>query len=276
MRFRALALISFVGCATVPPPRVPIDDVVKRESALPLDEAMTRFQQSARTTRASVIAGAPMPSAHARAWTELLDASAAADPDTMEAAKLRLVLETELTTDSQLFGDIPVEVANRVPPLISRLSEQLSDAAVRAAPVDPRRFCWPVDPLVVSSPYGERMHPIAAESRFHAGVDLEAPLRQPVRAASSGLVIFSGWNGAHGQQVELMHDPHWSTRYSHLDKLLVKSGTEVKRGQIIGLAGDTGLATGPHVHFELRRDGDALDPELFIPQRGQPLVSERP
>lgn len=223
-----------------------------------------------------------MPTDHARAWTMLLDASetwVSAQKglhDNTGAARLRLLLETELTTDAHTFGDIPEEVAHRVPHIIRQLSDQLTVAAPRKAPVDPRRFRWPVAPFVLSSPYGERMHPIAAESRFHAGVDLEAPLRQPVRAASEGTVIFSGWNGAHGRQVELMHDAHWTTRYSHLDKLLVKPGTEVKKGQVIGLAGASGLATGPHVHFELRRDGDALDPELFIPQSNQPLMSERP
>lgn len=249
---------------------------------MPLEDAVTRYQQSARTTRASVVQGAAMPADHSRAWSTLLDASETwvteqkGLDDNTGAARLRLLLETELTTDAHTFGDIPDEVANRVPRLIRQLSQQLTVAAPRKAPVDPRRFRWPVDPFVLSSPYGERMHPIAAESRFHAGVDLEAPLRQPVRAASDGTVIFSGWNGAHGRQVELMHDAHWTTRYSHLDKLLVKPGTEVKKGQIIGLAGESGLATGPHVHFELRRDGDALDPELFIPQRSQPLMSERP
>lgn len=272
MRLWWLALATLVGCATPAPPlrEAPIEH-------LSLDDATTRFLQSARTSRLEVPRGAPMPASHARAWSTLLDAVADSNVEAREAlARLRLLLETELTTDAHTFGDIPADVADRVPPLLSRLSRELAGAAPPAPTVDPRRFRWPVDPFVRSSPYGERLHPIAGESRFHAGVDLEAPWRQPVRAASAGTVIFSGWNGAHGQQVELMHDARWTTRYSHLDRLLVKPGAVVRRGQIIGLAGATGLATGPHVHFELRRDGDALDPELFIPQPATPLLSERP
>jgi murein DD-endopeptidase MepM/ murein hydrolase activator NlpD len=122
------------------------------------------------------------------------------------------------------------------------------------------------------------VHPIAGDTRFHAGIDLEAPLEQPVRAAEVGTVVFSAWNGAHGKQIELQHDAHWATRYSHLDVLLVRPGTVVKKGQVIGLSGQTGLTTGPHVHFEIRRDGDALDPEVFLqlPATGPTIISERP
>ncbi len=216
-----------------------------------------------------------MPASHAKAWATLLDA-AEAPTSVPGAARLRLLLETELSTDARTFGDMPSELAHRVPPLLRTLSSRLTVAAPQPKAVDPRRFRWPVNPFVLTSPYGDRLHPIAAEPRFHAGVDLEAPLSHPVLAASDGTVLFAGWNGAHGKQVELMHDAHWTTRYSHLTKLLVKPGTLVKKGQVIGLAGATGLATGPHVHFELRRDGDALDPEHFIPQPAEPLLTERP
>ncbi len=78
-------------------------------------------------------------------------------------------------------------------------------------------------------------------------------------------MVFAGWNGGHGKQVELQHDEHWSTRYSHLSTLMVEPGHTVKRGEVIGLAGATGLATGPHLHFEVWRDGETLDPELALP-----------
>ena len=102
--------------------------------------------------------------------------------------------------------------------------------------------------------------------------------RASTPAAEEGTVIFSSWNGAHGRQIELQHDAHWGTRYSHLNVLMVRPGTVVKRGQLIGLSGKSGQTTGPHLHFELRRDGDALDPEAFmeLPATGGPLISERP
>ncbi|HEY0881740.1 MAG TPA: M23 family metallopeptidase, partial [Archangium sp.] len=175
-----------------------------------------------------------------------------------------LQLEAELQVDARQFGDIPAEVAGRTPQVLAALSQRIAARTPKVRHVDPRGFRWPVSPLVVSSPYGTRVHPIAGELRFHAGIDLEAPLETPVFAAEAGTVVFSDWNGGHGNQIELQHDAHWTTRYSHLEALLVKPGASVKKGQVIGLAGATGLATGPHVHFELRRDGDALDPESFL------------
>ena len=80
------------------------------------------------------------------------------------------------------------------------------------------------------------------------------------------MVIFSGWNGAHGKQVELQHDAHVSTRYSHLQTILVEAGQTVRQGDIIGLLGETGMVTGPHLHFELRLDGEAVDPEARLPR----------
>jgi murein DD-endopeptidase MepM/ murein hydrolase activator NlpD len=238
------------------------------------------FFTVARKSRLDSPLGAPMPPTLARAWVALLDEVDAFSTKKVagwstEATRLRLQLETEFQTDAHAFGDLPPEVAERVPKTLRALSRRLTALTARARVVDPRRFAWPVDPVVVSSPYGSRVHPIAGETRFHAGVDLEAPLSHPVRAVEAGSVSFAGWNGAHGKQVELQHDAHWATRYSHLDALLVQPGTVVKRGQVIGLAGETGLATGPHLHFELRQDGDALDPEVFL--RPPPtLVSESP
>lgn len=283
MRIAGLALIVCLGCATpTPAPKVAFSTLMTSPRAGAVDDALTEFQRSAKDARATSADGAPMPAAHARAWVTLLDASeafldtAADDAWVTRAAPLRLKLETELQADASKFGDVPDEVAGRVPRLLQQLSRALAARAPQPVVADPRRFRWPVQPLVLTSPYGTRVHPIAGEPRFHAGVDLEAPRRHRVYAASDGTVSFAGWNGAHGRQIELLHDPHWATRYSHLDRLLVEAGARVKKGDVIGLVGETGLATGPHVHFELRRDGDALDPELFLPQAAAPLISERP
>lgn len=99
----------------------------------------------------------------------------------------------------------------------------------------------------------------------HAGIDLLAEPAQPVYAAYAGTVTHAGWNGAHGKQVELRHDKQWSTSYSHLDTWLVKKGQQVKKGQLLGLAGSTGQSTGVHVHFELHQAGAPIDPEGQLP-----------
>ncbi len=283
-----MVVLVLAGCATTPAPRMSFEEAAGRptrsNSADTLDAALARFLASAREVRVNAITGAPMPAAQVSAWGELLDdaerfvAQKADAKWTGEASRARLQLETEFQTDAHTFGDIPAAVAERVPRTLRALTRRISALTRRTRAVDPKRFRWPVSPLVISSPYGSRIHPIAGEPRFHAGIDLELPPEQPVRAAEMGTVVFSAWNGAHGKQVELQHDAHWSTRYSHLDVLLVRPGTVVKKGQRIGLSGQTGLTTGPHLHFELRRDGDALDPEVFLelPATGPPLISERP
>jgi murein DD-endopeptidase MepM/ murein hydrolase activator NlpD len=207
---------------------------------------------------------------HAQAWSELLDVTdgflsrRSSSAWGAEAVRLRVRLEGEWQADAQRFGDVPGVLAERVTRTLRALSLRIATLSPAERTVDPRRFRWPLDPVVVSSPYGSRVHPIAGSSQFHAGIDLEAPIKTPVFATESGVVTFAEWNGGHGQQIELKHDARWATRYSHLDVVLVKSGAVVKRGQRIGLVGETGLTTGPHLHFELRRDGDPLDPEAFL------------
>ena len=277
-----------VGCATAPAPRIPFEDAVGHEAGQPqttrsLEAPLARFLATATKVRMGTAVGAPMPASQVKAWVELLDETDAflharrTQAWAGEAIRARLQLEAEFQSDAHVFGDVPREVSERAPRTLRALSRGITALTTRVRKVDPRGFAWPVAPLVVSSPYGARVHPIAGEYRFHAGIDLEAPLAHPVRAAEVGTVVFSAWNGAHGKQIELQHDAHWATRYSHLSTLLVRPGTVVKKGQVIGLAGDTGLATGPHVHFELREDGDALDPEMFLAQPGGPaLMSAAP
>ncbi|HEY0883047.1 MAG TPA: M23 family metallopeptidase [Archangium sp.] len=264
---RLVVVLLLAGCATAPAPKMSFDEATRPAPSTPrakrFEASLARFTSEVAKARKETPAGARMPERMVQAWSTLLD-----DAERLEkvndAIRARLQLEAELQADARQFGDIPAEVAARMPQVIASLSQRIAARTPKVRQVDPRGFRWPVSPLVVSSPYGRRVHPIAGELRFHAGIDLEAPLETPVLAAESGTVVFSDWNGGHGNQIELQHDPHWSTRYSHLEQLLVKPGASVKKGQVIGLAGATGMATGPHVHFELRRDGDALDPEAFL------------
>ncbi|MFZ5438449.1 MAG: M23 family metallopeptidase [Myxococcota bacterium] len=290
MRRILLVTLLLLGCATPAPRKISFEEAAREGGGagqVPPAGAgvsLEPFLTVARRVRLASAVGAPMPEKLARAWQALLDdvdafaARPAATGWTTEATRLRLQVETEFQTDAHAFGDVPAEVAERVPKTLRALSRRLTALTAKKRVVDPRRFAWPVEPVVVSSPYGSRVHPIAGEPRFHAGIDLEAPRSHPIRAAETGTVVFAGWNGNHGKQIELQHDPHWATRYSHLDAVLVRSGTVVQRGQVIGLAGETGLATGPHLHFELRQDGEPLDPEFFLrlPPTGPALISELP
>jgi murein DD-endopeptidase MepM/ murein hydrolase activator NlpD len=188
------------------------------------------------------------------------------------AVRVHRGLETEFQNDGYHFGDVPLHMSEQVPRTLALLSRRISEGSIRVPRVDPAHFRWPVTSVLVTSPYGDRLHPILNEPRFHAGVDLDGEMRSPIHAAEAGFVIFAGWNGAHGQQIEVQHDAHWATRYSHLDALLVKPGMQVTKGQVIGFIGDSGQTTGPHLHFELRRDGAALDPEVFLRRSPASLV----
>ncbi|MEW5741053.1 MAG: M23 family metallopeptidase [Myxococcota bacterium] len=284
--WRAALLVCLAGCASTPGPRLSVEEAFGTPSPRPVVDpkasprfgpALERFQAEARSVRLATASGAPMPAAHVRAWTALLDevdlllARPPAQLSSLELARARLALETELDGDRGSFGDVPLELAERIPATLRRLSGTLTRLAAKPKkPANPRTFLWPVQPVVMTSPWGNRFHPVHGEYRFHAGVDLLADVSQPVRAAAAGTVTFSGWNGAHGKQLEVQHDGHLSTRYSHLEALLVAPGAQVKRGDVIGLAGDTGQTTGPHLHFELLQDGAPVDPEELLPEPGAP------
>jgi murein DD-endopeptidase MepM/ murein hydrolase activator NlpD len=108
-----------------------------------------------------------------------------------------------------------------------------------------------ISPSVISSLFGARVHPVTGQTRFHQGTDLAAPEGTPVVAAFSGRVEIAGWLGGYGLIVVISHGDTHETRYAHLSEVLVKSGQEVKQGNVIGLVGSTGMATGPHLHFEI-------------------------
>jgi murein DD-endopeptidase MepM/ murein hydrolase activator NlpD len=112
----------------------------------------------------------------------------------------------------------------------------------------------------LTSRFGARVHPISGGWRPHAGIDLAAPTGSPVVATSDGVVSAAGWAGGYGLRVALAHGGGLETRYAHLSQLAVRQGQRVTKGQLIGLVGSTGRSTGPHVHYELRQNGQAIDP----------------
>ncbi|ODH00387.1 peptidase M23 [Nostoc sp. KVJ20] len=115
-----------------------------------------------------------------------------------------------------------------------------------------------------SSPFGWRMHPVLGYRRFHAGLDFAASYGSTIRAADSGTVIFAGWYGGYGKAVIIDHGNGITTLYGHSSELYVADGQAVERGQAIAAVGSTGLSTGPHLHFEVRRNGTPVDPTNYL------------
>ena len=99
---------------------------------------------------------------------------------------------------------------------------------------------------------------------MHTGLDFRAASGDPVRATANGKVVSSGWAGGYGRMVEIDHGNGLSTRYGHLSEIGVKVGDPIKIGQVIGAVGSTGRSTGPHLHYETRIDGEAVDPQKFL------------
>lgn len=112
----------------------------------------------------------------------------------------------------------------------------------------------------VTSGYGSRWDPLGAGWRSHAGVDLAAAYGSPVIASGNGRVSAARWQGGYGLLVALDHGAGLETRYGHLSQLSVQEGQEVKKGDVIGYVGSTGRSTGPHLHYEVREGGRAVDP----------------
>ena len=123
---------------------------------------------------------------------------------------------------------------------------------------------WPVKGEI-SSGYGFRNSPGGIGSTYHEGIDIASDYGVPVEATASGTVTQAGWVDGYGYLVEIKHDGGITTRYGHNSALLVTVGQQVEQGTVVALVGSTGNSTGPHCHYEVRINGDAVDPVYFLP-----------
>ena len=125
------------------------------------------------------------------------------------------------------------------------------------------QLSWPVSGPI-TSPFGYRMHPVFHRMILHAGIDIGVPTGTPVTAAGGGTIILASYQGNCGNMIAIDHHGGLSTIYCHLSQMFVSVGQEVQRGQAIGAAGATGDATGPHVHFQVMKNGNPVDPMSYL------------
>lgn len=118
----------------------------------------------------------------------------------------------------------------------------------------------PVRASYISSGFGLRAHPVLGALRGHSGVDLRAAAGSPIRATSDGMVASAGWRGGYGLAVQIDHGKGIASRYAHMSRMAVYAGQAVRKGDVIGYVGSTGLSTGPHLHYEIRVNGAAVNP----------------
>ncbi|MBX6426298.1 MAG: peptidoglycan DD-metalloendopeptidase family protein [Variibacter sp.] len=138
---------------------------------------------------------------------------------------------------------------------VERLSRVLQTVPVR------KPLAGEID---TTSGFGIRLDPFLRAPAMHTGLDFRGAIGEPVRATAAGTVSSAGWNGGYGRMVEIDHSNGFSTRYGHLSEILVREGQSIKPGQVIGRVGSTGRSTGPHLHYETRVEGEAVDPQKFL------------
>jgi murein DD-endopeptidase MepM/ murein hydrolase activator NlpD len=172
-------------------------------------------------------------------------------------------LLTQVGQDRAVFAaEVAAEAAQsaNIEELLASLSTPGGDTASPTGGY----FSFPLPGAPITSPYGPRIDPIAGYMGFHPGVDFGAPMGTPIHAAGDGVVVFAGQESGYGNYTCINHGHNIATCYGHQSQILVTVGETVTRGQIIGLVGSTGYSTGPHLHFEVRINGQVTDPMPWL------------
>lgn len=166
---------------------------------------------------------------------------------------------TERDTANRAYAELE-QTSREIERMIQQSQNPASRGQVRASGA----MMWPFSGAI-TSPFGPRTHPIFGSQGFHTGIDLGADYGDPIVAADTGVVIHADWLGGYGKAVIINHGNGLQTLYAHNSELLVSEGQTVRKGQTITRAGSTGYSTGPHLHFEVRRNGSPTDPMGYLP-----------
>lgn len=174
-----------------------------------------------------------------------------------------VIPESTVTEESRSMSNNLVDMKEELPALLDSFEELLQrfeeyEEELRTIPT-----YVPAEGRI-SSQFGNRRDPFTRWTRFHSGIDIAAPLNTPIYAAADGKVTMAGWNGGYGNTVMVEHDTTYETLYAHLNKIDVKVGDSVKKGDIIGRMGTTGRSTGVHLHYEIKRNGEHVDPYMYM------------
>ena len=197
----------------------------------------------------------------------LLARKAELEKDIDEAAQLIRDLEEDIDKRNKELNDLllaEIEVAERIDQLVAEQEQERMAAAMQsgASVSGSGSWAWPCPGCsYITSRFGNRFHPIFGEWRYHSGLDIGAGYGSAVTASDGGTVIMADVNGGYGNCVMINHGNGFYTLYGHLSGYAVSEGDAVGQGQVIGYVGDTGWATGPHLHFEIRSGSTKLDPE---------------
>ena len=177
-----------------------------------------------------------------------------------------------LTVDSDFGKDesdvggplIPLDSAAMFDSKVKELDEALDTLDHLKSEARKLPLANPAPGHVVTSPFGVRTDPILGTAALHSGMDFRAPVGMAAKTTAAGVVTRAGWAGGYGRMVEVDHGNGFSTRYGHLSKILVAVGQKLKAGDEVGETGSSGRSTGPHLHYEVRHNGEAINPLRFL------------
>jgi len=178
----------------------------------------------------------------------------------VEKEQLLAALETEKATIERALKELE-QASNIIAAKIRAIQARNANKGNRFG----GKLSWPTPGYTfITSDYGWRVHPILGIRRLHTGIDIGAPMGANVYSAGSGVVIFTGWLGAYGNAIVIDHGDGISTLYAHLSRISVREGQEVGNQEKIGDVGSTGWSTGPHLHFEVRVNGEPVNPWGYV------------
>lgn len=168
--------------------------------------------------------------------------------------------------DAQAVGGpyIPADPSSAFDSKVKELDEALTELETVKAEAERLPIANPAPGRAVTSTFGTRRDPLLGTLALHSGMDFRSAIGSAVRATGAGVVVHAGWNGGYGNMVEVDHGGGLTTRYGHMSEISVRSGQKVQAGDLLGKSGSTGRSTGPHLHYEVRRNGEATDPLPFI------------
>ncbi|HKC60701.1 MAG TPA: M23 family metallopeptidase [Myxococcales bacterium] len=266
------ALLSYYGAGALQlaeplPPRAALSP----GAALGLG-AQSALERISPPDRAQVLARAGLKSSSADALGDWIGREAERQ-GSREAAVLALFCGEEAArfARERASGSGLEELARQLPP---RYADRIALAATALTLGTAYALAWPLpDSAQVTSSFGLRAHPLLGARRFHSGIDLGVPIGTPVRAAADGIVRRASDDRVSGRLVLLDHGSGVSTVYCHNDSLRVAPGDAVKKGQVIALSGNSGLSTGPHLHYQLDLPQGPADPLLFRAARPPQLAT---
>lgn len=193
--------------------------------------------------------------------TQNIDALRAGDEIFLPDAKPESVIEHKDVNLAEVKKSYQAKPAKTAPKTAAKVDKPKNgEVAVRRAKGG---FRWPVMGRI-NSPFGWRQHPITRRKDFHTGIDIKADRNDPIKAAGSGKIVYSGWMGGYGKVLVIEHPNGQSTLYAHCSTLSVGKGASVSSGQIVARVGTTGRSTGPHLHFEVRNGNSPVNPIKYL------------